>query len=122
VRIHALAAGRVLHDVIPDGQNFRMRFTDGLELVCAWGSAGPELKDVQHEIFTAERDLHPQFRYVTGKTVRAVLTDGQKLLIEFTDGHTLRSSFRGAPVVDGIDVKFVLPAPCESISAAGSLR
>jgi hypothetical protein len=122
VRIHALAAGRVLHDVIPDGQDFRMRFTDGLELVCAWGSAGPELKHVEHEVFTVERYLHPQFRYVTGKTVRAVLTDGKKLLIEFTDGHTLRSDFSTKPIVAGVDVKFVLPAPCESISAAGSFR
>ena len=111
MKINDLAAGRRLRDVIPDGDDFRLRFLDGLEVVCVWGSSGPEVKAYAFNVISSETDLHPQFRYVTGKTVKQVLTDGQSLLIEFTDGHTLRSSFRGSrPTVDAVDVKVVLPS------------
>ena len=100
-----------MRDAIPDGDDFRLRFADGLEIVCAWGDHGPEVKYCTHNVLTAETDLHPQFRYVTGKTVRQILTDGRKLIVQFTDGHELRSSFRTAPEVEAVDVKIVLPTP-----------
>lgn len=109
MKINDLAAGRRLRDAIPDGDDFRLRFLDGLEIVCAWGSQGPEVKRYAFNVISDETDLHPRFRYVTGKTIKQVLTDGQKLLLEFTDGHTLRSSFRAKPAVDAVDVKVVLP-------------
>ena len=109
MKINDLARGRVFRDAIPDGDDFRLRFMDGLEIVCSWASSGPEVKRFAFNVITDERDLHPQFRYVTGKVVAAVLTDGQKLLIEFTDGHTLRSSFATAPRVEGVDVRVRIP-------------
>lgn len=109
MKIHDLAVGRVFRDAIPDGDDFRLRFADGLEIVCAWGDAGPEVKSHRFGVITLDQALHPQFRYVTGKTVQAVYTDGQQLMIEFTDGHTLRSDFRTAPAVRGVDVAVKIP-------------
>lgn len=118
--IHAHAKGRVFRDAIPDGDDFRLRFMDGLELVCAWGSGGPEIKAFAHNVLTADMAIHPQFRYVSGKTVHQVLTDGEKLIIDFTDGHSLRSSFgRRGPVVEGVDVKVACPSPIAALAAAG---
>lgn len=122
MRIHQLCKGRVFRDAIQDGQDFRLRFLDGFELVCAWGSAGPEPKACAQGILTKELAIHPQFRYVCGKTVAAVLTDGEKLIIRFTDGHELRSSFgRCGPQVDGVDVKVQVPSPIASIALAGGI-
>lgn len=104
--IHRLAAGRVFHDAIPDGDEFLLRFTDGLEIRCAWASSGPEVKSFQFGVITAEKVMNPQMAYVRGKTVQQVLTNGTELFIDFTDGHRLRSDFRGrAPAVKGVDVK-----------------
>lgn len=121
MKISQLAAGRVFHDAIPDGDDFRLRFEDGLEIVCAWASEGPEVKSHAFNVLSAERVLHPQFRYVAGKTVQAVLTDGTELLIEFTDGHVLRSDFKAAPRVAGVDVKVRLPDPGPMFAAAGRM-
>lgn len=111
--IHKLAVGRVFGDAIPDGQDFRLRFLDGYEIVCAWGDAGPEAKADAQGIVTNDICLHPQFQYVRGKTVRAVLYDSmrQKLIVEFTDGHQLRSGFGHAPTIEAVDVKVRLPNP-----------
>lgn len=111
MRITDLVAGRVFRDAIPDGDDFRLRFADGLEVVCAWGNDGPEVKAHAFNILSADQALHPQFQYVTGKVVAQVLTDGRSLVVEFTDGHALRSSFKAAPEVQAVDVKLVLPTP-----------
>lgn len=103
--INALAAGRVFFDAVPDGDDFRLRFADGLEIVVAWASSGPEVKAFAQHIITSERALHPQFQYVSGKTVKQVLTDGRKLILQFTDGHELRSDFRRAPAVEAVDAR-----------------
>lgn len=119
--INALAQGRRFRDAVADGQRFRLRFMDGFEIVCAWGDKGPEAVAYAQGLLTADMDMHPQFRHVCGKTVAQVLTDGEKLLIEFTDGHTLRSSFRSSsPQVEGVDVKVKLKFPA-LYGAAGSL-
>lgn len=113
--IHKLCKGRVFRDAVQDGQRFRLRFMDGYEVVCAWGDKGPEAVADAQGIITQEMDIHPQFRYVSGKTVARILTDGERLMIEFTDGHCLRSSFgRSGPKVDGVDVK----VPIQSVIAA----
>lgn len=119
--INALAKGRQFRDAVSDGQRFRLRFMDGFEIVCAWGDDGPEAIAYAQGIISADMDLHPQFRHVCGKTVAQVLTDGEKLLIEFTDGHTLRSSFRtSGPAVDGVDVAIKLKFPA-LFGAAGAV-
>lgn len=79
--IHAHARGRVFRDAIPDGEDFRLRFMDGLELVCSWGSAGPEIKSFAHGVITQEMAIHRQFQYVSGKVVDSVWTDGTLLLV-----------------------------------------
>lgn len=117
--ITSYAAGRRFRDAIPDGDNFRLRFMDGLEIEVAWDSGGPEVKRVEHGVITQETVIAPQFRYVTGKTVREVLTDGTKLILAFTDGHELRSDFKRAPEVCGVDVRLALPAPAPLFGAAG---
>lgn len=125
MNIHNLCKGRVFRDAIQDGQDFRLRFMDGFELVVAWGNDGPEPKAFAHGIVTAEMLIHPQFRYVSGKTVAAVYTDakGEKLIIRFTDGHELRSSFgRSGPQVDGVDVKVPIQSPPPALIKAGNLR
>ena len=106
--INALASGRTFWDAIPDGDDFRLRFTDGVEIVCAWASSGPEVKATHFNVITKDRAIHPQFRHVCGKVVRQVLTDGHKLILQFMDGHELRSDFRRAPQVEGVDVKVML--------------
>lgn len=121
MRIHDLAVGRAIRDVIPDGERFRIRFLDGLEVTVEWASSGPEIVTFATGVVTSETDLHPQFRYIIGKVVKAVWTDGTQLLIEFTDGHCLRSDFKTSPKVEGVDVHIVLPLPVESIGAAGRL-
>lgn len=118
VTITSLAAGRTFRDAIPDGDEFRLRFYDGTEIVCAWASSGPEVKAVNRGVITAEHALHPQFRYVAGKVVEQVLTDGQRLVIVFTDGHELRSDFRRAPAVRGVDVRVSVESPLAAMGAA----
>jgi hypothetical protein len=119
--IHKLCLGRIFRDAVQDGDYFRLRFMDGFELVCAWDSSGPEVKAHAQGVVTAEMAIHPQFRYVSGKTVRAILTDGEKLIIEFTDGHALRSSFgRGGPRVEGVDVRVTMPSPIAALASAGA--
>lgn len=120
--IHKECKGRVFRDAIPDGQDFRLRFMDGFELVCAWGSNGPEAKAYAQGVITQEMVIHPQFRYVSGKTVKAVLTDGEQLLIDFTDGHRLRSSFgRSGPEVEGVDVNVLVPSPIAALAGVGCI-
>lgn len=120
--ITAHAKGRRLRDVVQDGGDFRLRFMDGLEVVCAWGSAGPEVKAFAHGVITQDMAIHPQFAYVSGKTVEAVWTDGSLLIIEFTDGHSLRSSFgRSGPEVEGVDVRVHVPSPIAAISGVGAV-
>ena len=118
--INALAAGRVFVDAVPDGDDFRLRFSDGLEIVVAWASSGPEVKAFAQHIITSERALHPQFQYVSGKTVQQVLTDGRRLILQFTDGHELRSDFRRGPEVRAVDARVRLTA-ANAIGAAGGL-
>lgn len=116
--INAYATGRRFWDAIPDGDDFRLRFTDGMEIVVAWASTGPEVKDKFLNIVTAERVLNPQFQYVSGKTVKQVLTDGSNLILQFTDGHELRSDFkRRQPEVRAVDVKIKLK-PAAAIAIA----
>lgn len=119
--INSLAAGRIFSDAIPDGDDFRLRFADGLEITVAWASDGPEVKSFMFGVVTTEQALHPQFRYVTGKTVDQVLTDGKQLILAFTDGHELRSDFRRAPKVEGVDVRIRVPAPPPLFAEAGGL-
>lgn len=124
MKIHQLCKGRVFRDAMQDGEDFRLRFMDGFELVCAWGDTGPEPKACAQGIVTNEMAIHPQFRYVCGKTVKAVLTNaaGDQLILEFTDGHSLRSSFgRRGPQVDGVDVKVQVPSPIAAIALAGGI-
>lgn len=113
--ITSLAAGRIFRDAVPDGDDFRLRFADGLEIRVAWASNGPEVKDFRFGVITGETVLHPQFRYVAGKTVKHVLTDGTQLTLVFIDGHELRSDFKRAPHVEAVDVRIPLPA----VSGAG---
>lgn len=120
VTIHQLAAGRAFRDAIPDGDDFRLRFMDGLELVCAWASDGPEVKLINQGVITTEQVLHPQFQYVTGKVVRQVLTDGRQLILSFSDGHELRSDFRQAPAVRAVDVRVALPPPPPLFGGSGT--
>lgn len=109
MKITQLAAGRRFADAIPDGECFRLRFLDGFEIQCAWGSQGPEVRAYAQGIISSEVAMHPQFQYVRGKTVNKLTTNGQSLIIHFTDGHELRSSFRGTePKVEGVDVKVTL--------------
>jgi hypothetical protein len=108
--INAYAAGRQFWDAIPDGDDFRLRFMDGLEIVVSWASSGPEVKDTFQNVVTADRVMHPQFQYVCGKTVKQVLTDGKALVLQFTDGHELRSDFTRAPAVRAVDAKVKLTA------------
>lgn len=115
--ITQLCAGKRFFDAIPDGDDFRLRFEDGVEIKIAWESDGPKTIGIAHGIITTERALHSQFRYVTGKVVEAVYTDGNKLVVRFTDGHELRSSFRAKPTVDAIDVKIKLE-PASAIAIA----
>lgn len=103
--IHAIAKGRTFWDAIPDGDDFRLRFTDGVEIVCAWASDGPEVKATHFGVITKDRAMHPQFRHVCGKVVHQIMTDGKKLIVRFIDGHELRSDFRRAPQVEAVDVK-----------------
>lgn len=118
--INAYAAGRRFWDAIPDGDDFRLRFMDGLEIVVAWGSSGPEVKNTFLNVITAERVLNPQFQYVSGKTVKQVLTDGKNLILQFTDGHELRSDFKRAqPEVRAVDVKIKL-TPAAALAIAQS--
>lgn len=119
VTITQLAVGRAFRDAIPDGDDFRLRFTDGLEILCAWASSGPEVKVVNQGVITAEQALHPQFRYVAGKVVRQVLTDGTKLVIAFSDGHELRSDFRRQPTVRGVDVRVAIESPLAAVGVVG---
>lgn len=111
--ITALAKGRIFHDAIPDGQDFILRFRDGREITVAWGSEGPEVKSWIHRAginpFGTDYQVIPdQFRYVSGKKVEGVFTDGQQLVITFTDGHELRSDFKAAPKVVAVDAKVYL--------------
>lgn len=116
--INAHAAGRRFWDAIADGDDFRLRFMDGVEIVVAWASSGPEVKDVFHNVITADRALNPQFQYVSGKTVKQVLTDGKDLILQFTDGHELRSDFKRAqPEVRAVDAKIAL-TPAAAIAIA----
>lgn len=118
LRISDLAVGEVFHDAIPQGDDFVLRFQSGLEILVAWASSGPEVKDWTNRGM-ALRDLttggmhkpeglHPQFQYVTGKTVELVLTDGRDLILRFTDGHELRSSFRRQPEAVAVDARIIL--------------
>ncbi len=112
MKISTLAIGRRFRDAIPDGDRFRLRFLCGLEIQVQWDSGGPVVTGVAQGIITAETVLHPQFRYACGKTVQSVMTDGQQLMIHFTDGHCLRSSFTGSePIVKAIDVNIKLAPP-----------
>jgi hypothetical protein len=119
--INAIAAGRTFWDAIPDGDDFRLRFTDGVEIVCAWGSQGPEVKATHFGVITKDRSIHPQFQYVSGKLVRQVLTDGKKLIIQFSDGHELRSDFKRGPKVEAVDVRMKLTEPSFEQFAASAL-
>ena len=121
--IHQHSKGRVFRDAIQDGQDFHLRFMDGFVLVCAWASSGPEVKAYAQGIITNEMVIHPQFRYVSGKTVDSVWTDGERLLIQFTDGHVLRSSFgRQGPEVEGVDVKVKIESPLAAMLGVGTLN
>jgi hypothetical protein len=108
--INVYAAGRRFWDAIPDGDDFRLRFMDGLEIVVSWASSGPEVNDTCQNVVTADRFMHPQFQYVCGKTVKQVLTDGKALILQFTDGHVLRSDFRRSPEVRAVDAKVKISA------------
>lgn len=110
--ISSLAEGQVFWDALPYGQDeFLLRFQSGLEINVAWASSGPEVKNYWYRALTilaTERALHPQFQYVSGKTVLQVLTDGCQLIISFTDGHELRSDFRRCPEPVAVDAKIIL--------------
>lgn len=106
MKITTLVTGRRFADAIPDGQNFRLRFMDGFEVLCTWGDDGPEAIGYASGVITAETILHQQFQYVRNKMVDKVMTNGETLIICFTDGHELRSRFSGGGVtVEGIDAK-----------------
>lgn len=119
--IHKLCKGRVFRDAVKDGERFRLRFMDGYELQIAWGDKGPEAVAEAQGIITTDMDMHPQFRHVCGKVVKRIMTDGQQLMIYFTDGHCLRSSFgRSGPEVKGVDVSIPIESVIASVQAGSA--
>lgn len=121
--ISSLSKGRIFHDAIPDGQDFILRFRDGREITVAWASDGPEVKGWMHRTnpnpFGLDMQVIPdQFRYVSGKQVKEILTDGKQLVIVFTDGHELRSDFKAAPKVVAVDAKVYIGSSALGVSGS----
>lgn len=109
MRLNAACSGRVFHDCIEQNGDLVLRFRDGRNAVAAWGVDGPELKSLEYGLAPDTVDMHPQFGYVSGKTVRAVLTDGERLRVEFTDDHSFRIGMpKSAPIPEGVDVTLTL--------------
>ena len=108
--ITSLAKGQQFYDALPNGDQFILRFMNGLLITMAWASEGPEVKSYRwYEGGFTDQSLHPQFRYVSGKTLAYAHHDGKQLSLVFTDGHELRSDFRRVPEPVAVDVKIQLP-------------
>lgn len=105
-------AGCVLHDVYSGNGKLYLRMKDGKTVRCAWGDDGPELVDVLQLLPPTDQALEPRFRYVSGKTIRNVVTDGMRMLICFTDGHELQvNHVKADPDSDAVHVRVKVPAP-----------
>ena len=78
--------GQVLHDIYSGNGRLYLRMKNGKTVRCAWGDHGPELIDVVQLLPPTDQALEARFQYVSGKTIRNILTDGEKMLIAFTDG------------------------------------
>lgn len=115
-------AGSVLHDVYSGNGRLYLRMKDGKTVRCAWGDAGPELIDVVQLLPPTDQALEPRFRYVSGKTIRHVLTDGDRMLLVFTDGHELQVNHQKAdPESDAVHVRVKVPAPPPLFAEASRL-
>jgi hypothetical protein len=87
--IHSHLVGRQFGDCVPAHQRVTIRCLDGFEVEVEWASSGPEVRTVAQRLLGPERVLRSEFAYVQGKAIKHVLTDGEQLLIGFTDGHEL---------------------------------
>lgn len=115
-------AGGVLHDVYSGNGRLYLRMRDGKTVRCAWGDHGPELIDVLQLLPPTDQALEPRFQYVSGKTIRHVLTDGEKMLIAFTDGHELQVTHQKPdPEGDAVHVRIKVPAPPPLFAEAAPL-
>lgn len=115
-------AGCTLHDIYSGNARLYLRMKDGKTVRCAWGDQGPELIDVLHLLPPTDQALESRFQYVSGKTIRNVLTDGERMLIAFTDGHELQVNHRKAdPEGDAVHVRVKVPAPPPLFAEASSL-
>lgn len=104
--------GQVLHDIYSGNGRLYLRMKSGKTVRCAWGDHGPELIDVVQLLPPTDQALEARFQYVSGKIIRNVLTDGEKMLIAFTDGHELQVNHRKAdPEGDAVHVRVQVPAP-----------
>lgn len=101
--IHDHCKGRAFRDCIPEHQRVRLQFEDGYEVDVDWSSSGPELRDARQCIITNEYALPTQFRYVQGKIVKHVVTDGARLYLAFTDGHELVIRWERDPDARGVN-------------------
>lgn len=120
--ITPLVAGRALHDIYSGNGKLYLRMKDGRTIRCAWGDHGPELVDVVQLLPPTDQALEPRFQYVSGKTVKHVLTDGERMLVVFTDGHELQVNHeRPDPEGDAVHVRIMLPAPPPLFADAGSM-
>jgi hypothetical protein len=117
--IHDHCKGRQFQDCIPKHQRVCLQFADGYEVEVDWDK-GPELRDARQTlVLTNERAMPSQFGYVRGKTVKHVVTDGERLYLAFTDGHELVIRWEREPDVRAINCTVVMPGVSLSGEAWG---
>ena len=103
--IHNAAKGRVFRDCIARHQRVVLCFEDGTEIEVDWASSGPELYSTTRRLVLSDEYAMPsEFRRVSGKTVKHVVTDGARLYLAFTDGHELVFRWEGEPDARAINV------------------
>lgn len=120
--INDVVAGKVFHDAYSGNSKLYLRMRDGYTVACAWDSAGPVLVDAIQLHAPTDQALEPRFQYCSGKVIRHVVTDGERLLIVFTDGHELQVNHMSSdPDPDAVHVRIALPAPPPLFGTAGGL-